>query len=156
MRSWRTTVSGKLLHTFRLYRLALVSIFLLEFLPFFHCVFYAFVLNSCVRMATLHGLDGRLIICASSKIFSAAISERALSVTVSFLETCICIYSWYILQGTFDVRSASSSVPLPKKNISEENTNISKNNGADDSSCQVHTFIFFEDANECSHNIYCS
>ncbi|KIH64243.1 hypothetical protein ANCDUO_05445 [Ancylostoma duodenale] len=57
-------------------------------------------------MATVHGVDGRLIICASSK-------------------------------NRFDVKCASSSVPLPKKNSSEENTKDSKNNGIGDSSCQV-------------------
>ncbi|RCN40575.1 WD domain, G-beta repeat protein [Ancylostoma caninum] len=71
-------------------------------------------------MATVHGVDGRLIICASSKIFSASNSEEGLSIT-----------------DNFDVKCASSSVPMPKKNVSEENSNDSKNNGTSDSSCQV-------------------
>ncbi|EYB87220.1 hypothetical protein Y032_0266g695 [Ancylostoma ceylanicum] len=71
-------------------------------------------------MATLHEVDGRLVICASSKVFSARNTEGELSIADSF-----------------DVKSASSSVPLPKKNISEENTKDSKNNGTGESSCQI-------------------
>ncbi|VDM68541.1 unnamed protein product [Strongylus vulgaris] len=65
-------------------------------------------------MATLHCIDDRLIICATSKIFSAAYSEERLDIL-----------------DVFDVNTAISSVPVITRNSLDENKLISKVNVSD-------------------------
>ncbi|KAK6745123.1 hypothetical protein RB195_011686 [Necator americanus] len=70
-------------------------------------------------MATVHTVDGRLIICASSKVFSIVDSQGVLDI-----------------RETFDVKNASTSAPKPNK-CSEANSNVKQNNGSEDPSYQV-------------------